>query len=41
MITKILKIGFITLSLVFADNSLSNITILATTNVHGEVDPCG
>ena len=41
MIANVLKISFVALSLIFADSSLSNITILATTNVHGEIDPCG
>jgi len=41
MINKLLKIGFVALSLVFADSDSSKITILATTNVHGEIDPCG
>ena len=41
MINKILKLGFVALSIVMADSDPSSITILATTNVHGEVDPCG
>ena len=41
MINKILKLGFVALSIVLADSDPSRITILATTNVHGEVDPCG
>ena len=41
MINKLIKIGFVALSLVFADSNSSQITILVTTNVHGEVEPCG